>query len=246
MWRKQLVDGNIDLKEFEKRVENLNKLKTEGVKPKKEVAEVAEEQDTTARVKKELEIKQLELDLQYKGFDLEQKKLDLAKQEEIIAAKGPQETIALIEKEYALRQQILNKKRDEAAEAERLRASEELTAKLQDEAAKVLERSQAIADFDNEQEMRNEELMLELQYKGFELERQKLALAEKRAIAEAEKNDYDVDAVKQEFDLRKKILNAREIAEKQKRTHPQYANLSVHSPARIFSRFSAAVQPWTE
>ena len=91
--------------------------------------------------------------------------------------------------------------------------------------------------------MRNEELMLELQYKGFELERQKLALAEKRAIAEAEKNDYDVDAVKQEFDLRKKILNAREIAEKTKENAPtvrqSFGTFSSQNLQQVFGSGSA-------
>lgn len=230
IWKKQLEGTDNAAEELEKRIKKLDAVAAKNKEEKKSIAGGAEAPEVnesliTASAEKTLKIRELEYELQYKGFDLAQKKLELEKEQAIAAAKGQATLIALTEKEFELKQKKLDAEKQASIEAKKqdeIKAiSDERTASLQAEAARILDLSAAATTRDIDQEKTNEELMLDLQYQGYELEKQKLALAEKRALAEGEALGYNLDLVKQEFDLRNKILDARETADKAKEIAPE-------------------------
>ena len=141
-------------------------------------SELEEEQKVlsakSANEQKERDIQDLALTNLFQGVELEQRRLELAKQRAIEEAKALGENVALVEREFALRERLLS-------------------ASI---AAKNADREKTIQD-----------LVLEAQFKGVELEEKKLELAKQRAIEEAKAAGTSIDLVEKEFALREQIAN---------------------------------------
>jgi len=96
----------------------------------------------------------------------------------------------------------------------------------------VHQKAQAALDEANaNRRLHNEELALELQYEGAELEREMLALEERRALEAAERAGENLDLVREEYHLRRQIAeraaSAREEASERLRTAGTFSPFEV-------------------
>jgi hypothetical protein len=208
-WRKQLKDGIIDAKEFERRLSAIKSPKKKTVvaelsdakNPSKPNSTTAQEKDDSRAWRNA----ELRLDLMYEGYELEKKKLSVSRDEALAGAEGQQKIIDLIHEEYQLRLDLLNMRTGKS------QAEEDARRMLQLE-----ERKKEIADIDGYQKNTNEALLLDLQYDGYGLSKKKLELEKRIAFERAKAEGANIDLVEKEYQLRNQILeaeNARSEAE---------------------------------
>jgi hypothetical protein len=148
----------------------------------------------------------LRLKLTKQGYDLRKSELALEREIAIEKAAGDEKLIADLNEEYSLKMQILilENQREKAANlnaaaAERQAAAD---AKREETALRDIDRLRTIQD-----------LELETQYSGIELERARLELAKGRAIEEGKALGLSLALIEKEYDLRNKILDAQAAAE---------------------------------
>lgn len=136
---------------------------------------------------------------------------------------------ALVEENYRFR--TLHAGPDEAAALAAQRAAELELADAH-EAARLRQAAAEIGARDADRRATIAELELRAQYEGIELERKLLELQEQRAIAAAIAAGEDVDLVRREFELRKRLLDAAQAAREER--EPTRSVMGTFSSAALF------------
>ena len=261
-WKKQLDEGAISLKEYEKRLRALAEVRANRGKPEKidpgdttenkghpalgQVGDDAPAGGTESQGKAEAREKNLQrireetarlmLEAQYDGIELQRQQLDLAEQQAIAAAEGEEEVIASIKEQYALKKALLNVEYDRTREQEKQREAEkkarEAAWKAEREQEEAARKAETAAQHERDVQKEIEDLKLQLAYDGLELEKEQLKLAEKRALVWAKMAGIDPALIEEEFDLREKL------AEKRAKQGEQ-PEINIAQPSDVFGSFSA-------
>ncbi len=243
-WKSQLEDGIITLEEYRKRMKALAEVRldrkngidpgdtsankghpalgqvdgnNQGIESPEDLEAAAEAEAKEARLKRiREETARLMLKAEYEGIELRRKQIDLAEQQAIAAADGEKDVIAAIQKQYEAKRKILDIETQRTREQEKAQSAEHI----------------AQREKDIKEEIQN--LELKLAYDGVKYEKERLKLAEKRALAWAKVKGIDPALIREEFDLREKLLA------KQNGENPGIDIASqIASPAEVFGSFSA-------
>jgi hypothetical protein len=236
----QLKRNDISTEEYLRRIKSLNEasLKRVLAEPEKNAAvlptgEIVTDQKLIEQSKQNiLDTEKEALALIYEGARLKEKEIELEKanaiakleaerQAALIAADGfanaeemrsstikqYAEAITATNNLYRGRLELLAADQQREEIANKIATAEKIST---DEAARKLEFERRSNEFQESKSAEIADLELELSYKGYELEKKKLDLAQQRALLAAPEGSLDL--VLKEYELRNKILQAEEAA----------------------------------